>query len=79
MSKYCSYCHIFEGGLPETKKQKNCDHRYLWLDTKVRSNFTFDESIFLWLKDKSRKTQKPMSYWLNLALIDMKIKDDCSK
>ena len=75
MSKYCAKCKIFEGALPNTEKQSNCDHKGLWKETKVRSNFTIDESIFLWLKDKAKKSGKGMSYWVELSLIDNKLKD----
>lgn len=74
MSKYCSQCKICEGALPENKKQENCSHFY-WKETKVRSNYTIDESISLWLKDKSKRTGESASSIVETALIDMKIKD----
>ena len=75
MSRYCENCKLFEGGIPNTKKQVNCSHS-CWKETKERHAFIFDQSIMLWLKDKATQTNKPMSYWVELALIDMKLKDD---
>lgn len=74
MPRYCKRCKLFEGGLPEEKKQISCPHRF-WDETKVRANYTIDESIYLWLKDKSKRTGESASSIVTLALIDMKIKD----
>lgn len=74
MSNYCSNCKLFEGGLPKNDKQSGCKH-ILWDETKVRSNFTIDESVFLWLKHQSKSTGKSMSSLVTLALIDMKINE----